>query len=114
MSNYSKITRHPITGTYEKADYQDDWFGPHMYGVLFTSDKKIYPIEQVNNAQLKEFWAEDVLEAFMAYVGEDSASPEMDLLVFLEYLDYAYKARWERDPNGGEGAIENEHKKRGK
>lgn len=107
MSDYSKITRHPNTGVYENAKYRDDYFGTHMYGVFFPSDNKVYPLEQVSKAQLKEFWAEDVLEAFRLYIGEDSMTPEGDLLVFLGYLDKAYKARWDRDPLGGEGAAEN-------
>ena len=42
MSNYSALTRHPVTGTAEVADWIDDYFGRHRYGVLFKSDGRIF------------------------------------------------------------------------
>lgn len=35
MSNYKKLTRHPKTGEWVEADWLDDYFGPHHYGVKF-------------------------------------------------------------------------------
>ena len=42
MSNYSALTRHPVTGIAEVADWIDDYFGRHRYGVLFKSDGRIF------------------------------------------------------------------------
>ena len=42
MSNYSALTRHPVTGAIEMADWLDDHDGKHRYGVRFPSDGKIY------------------------------------------------------------------------
>lgn len=102
MSNYTRITRHPNTGEYEIAEYKDDYFGNHLYGVKFPSDKIVYPLEQVNNAQLKEFWSEDVLEALREHFNMS----DKDIVAFIKTLNIVYKARWKRDPVGGEGAVE--------
>ena len=105
MSTYSKITRHPVTGVYELATWYDDYFGQHMYGVGF-SDQKVYPAEQVSKAQLKEFWVEDVMEAFTR-CRPFKDSENIELIIFLSEVNNAYKRRWERDPTGGEGAVDN-------
>lgn len=99
MSSYKKITRHPATGHYENAEWLDDYFKPHVYGVRF-SDGKVFPVEYVKEAQLDHFWSADVMEA-LRNVGY---SDEL-LLGFLEELQKVYKARWDRDPLGGEGAY---------
>ncbi len=110
MSNYTKITRHPNTGEYALAKYIDDYFGQHKYGVEFPDDKVVYPIEQVKKAQLKEFWVDDVIEAIRVIgrsaVDTESMPTEAFVLLFLDELQTAYKARWERDPIGGEGAVD--------
>lgn len=100
MSSYKKITRHPQTHQYEDAHWIDDYFGPHIYGVRFESDDKVYPVDMVDHAQLKEFWAQDVIDTIEAKYGPGQVLP------FLKTLDHKYKARWERDPSGGEGAVE--------
>lgn len=40
MSSFIKETRHPKTGEWEAAQWLDDLFGPHRYGVVFPSDIK--------------------------------------------------------------------------
>ena len=35
MSSYSRQTKHPKTGKWEKAEWLDDYFGRHHYGVRF-------------------------------------------------------------------------------
>lgn len=95
MSTYSQITRHPQTGNWEKAKWIDDYFGHHIYGVHFESDGKVYATEQVERAQLKEFWVQDVLDTIVDL--------DIDEITFLNLLQDKYKARWERDPAGGEG-----------
>jgi hypothetical protein len=37
MLNYKKLTKHPEFGTWEKADWIDNHFGKHNYGVIFPS-----------------------------------------------------------------------------
>lgn len=36
MSCFKKNTKHPITGKWEKAEWIDDYFGEHKYGVQFS------------------------------------------------------------------------------
>jgi len=42
MSNYQALARHPFTGKIEMADWLDDSFGHHIYGVRFPGDATIY------------------------------------------------------------------------
>src|SRR5882762_3766019 len=42
MSNFTQKTKHPVTGKIEEADWLDDYFGRHQYGVRFPSDGKVY------------------------------------------------------------------------
>lgn len=35
MSSYNKLTKHPITGDWYDAEWLDDYFGRHKYGVRF-------------------------------------------------------------------------------
>ena len=53
MSNYSAMTIHPETKVAEMADWLDDHFGKHCYGVRFPSDGKIYP-EGICDLQTKD------------------------------------------------------------
>lgn len=106
MSDYMQITRHPHTKKYSAAKWMDDYFGPHLYGVQFqgVDDDKVYPAEQIQRAQLKEFWATDVVQAL-----RESAVTQLtdvQIVEFLNDLDSVYRDRWARDPHGGEGALE--------
>jgi len=102
MSNYSEITRHPLTGVYHVAEWTDDYFGPHRYGVRFPDDPVVYPAEQVAQKQLKEFWVADVLETLRA----TKVLNDEQIVAFFNDLNRSYKARWKRDPVGGEGAVD--------
>lgn len=42
MSNYSAETKHPRTSKWEMAEWMDDFFGRHKYGVRFPSDGLIF------------------------------------------------------------------------
>lgn len=46
MSSYYKTTKHPVTDKWERANWIDDCFGPHKYGVEF-SDGNIYNPEEM-------------------------------------------------------------------
>lgn len=112
MSSYTKITRHPQTGAWEKAFWIDDYFGSHVYGVQFKSDNKVYPTDIVNKKNSQHFWAEDVKSAFELYLthnGEASndayAYLQSELIVLLNLIEGAYKARWKRDSLEVEGAT---------
>lgn len=55
MSNYSAMTIHPETKVAEMADWLDDYFGKHHYGVRFPSDGKIFP-ENICNLQKSDIF----------------------------------------------------------
>lgn len=42
MSNYIAPAFHPKTGKIVDANWIDDYFGPHVYGVRFDGDDKTY------------------------------------------------------------------------
>lgn len=46
MSNYLKATKDPITGVFEIAEWMDNFFAPHHYGVRFP-DGNIYDPEKI-------------------------------------------------------------------
>lgn len=46
MSSYQKTTVHPITGAQERAEWLDDYFGQHNYGVRFPSDGKVFRADE--------------------------------------------------------------------
>lgn len=101
MSTYKRITKHPLRAEWHNAEWIDDYFGPHRYGVKFPNDAVTYPADQVEEAQLKTLWTHDVLEAVAELVEGDSKK----VMKFLELVEVEYKKRWERDPEGGEGAV---------
>lgn len=103
MSTYKQVTRHPQTGVYEYATWHDDYFGPHVYGVEFPSDRKVYPIDLVNSKKIETFWANDIIGALNEWA---RFSERQTLSDFLNIVEEHYKARWERDPVGGEGAVD--------
>lgn len=47
MSNYRATAIHPVTGKNEYADFLDNYFGHHIYGVRFAGEDRVYPIDQV-------------------------------------------------------------------
>ncbi len=42
MSNYRRMTKHPITGEFEWADWLDDYYGPSRYGVTFPGSDVVF------------------------------------------------------------------------
>lgn len=44
MSNFRKKTKHPVTGEWEWANWFDNYFGPHKYGVEFPDGKIFNPM----------------------------------------------------------------------
>lgn len=107
MSTYRQITRHPEHKVYMMATWHDDYFMPHVYGVQFDGEDKVYPVEYIKPAQLKHFWAQDVIDACYSFFAEDMDKGPNDALVleFLKEVDNAYKERWEDDPLFGGGAT---------
>lgn len=46
MSSYKRKTKHPVTGTWEMADWLDDYFGQRHYGVRFA-DGSVFDPEKI-------------------------------------------------------------------
>jgi hypothetical protein len=42
MSSFVRRTRHPRTGEFEDADWLDNYFGGHAYGVSFPSTGEVF------------------------------------------------------------------------
>lgn len=107
MSTFNRVSKHPQTGKWELATWIDDYFGSHIYGVLFNSDEKVYPTDMVEDIEVKNYFAEDVKIAFLKFIEDEGRvhAPNEDLLKFLNNIELAYNERWERDPILGEGAT---------
>ena len=43
VSNYTAFTRHPVTSEWELAEWLNDYFGRHNYGVRFADGSVIDP-----------------------------------------------------------------------
>lgn len=54
---------------------------------------------------VKTFWAADVIEAFK-HVRPFHQIEDEEVATFLKEIQTAYDNRWERDPKGGEGAVQ--------
>ena len=50
MSNFKRMTIHPVTKKIEDAEWIDDHFGRHRYGVRFP-DGKVFTSFDVNAAE---------------------------------------------------------------
>ncbi len=46
MSSYQRKTQHPETLHFERAEWLDDYFGNHNYGVRFPSDGKVFRADE--------------------------------------------------------------------
>lgn len=57
MSNYQQVTRHPETGEMLLADWLDDHFGSHRYGVRFP-DGKIFRATEIDAIEVNGIAAE--------------------------------------------------------
>jgi len=53
MSNYIGYAKNPETGEVEQAEFLDDYYGRHEYGVRFE-DGGIYPIDDVELPESEE------------------------------------------------------------
>lgn len=43
MSTFTRLTKHPKTGKFEKATWRDDYFAPRHYGVEFKDGLIVDP-----------------------------------------------------------------------
>jgi hypothetical protein len=48
MSTYSEKTWHPVERRLRNAQWIDDYFGRHQYGVRFDGEDHVYRPEEVN------------------------------------------------------------------
>jgi len=46
MSSYQRKTQHPLTLHFENAEWLDDYFGQHNYGVRFPSDGQVFRADE--------------------------------------------------------------------
>lgn len=44
MSSYTRLTFHPIDKKWKMADWLDDYFGSHYYGVKFEGEDWVYDL----------------------------------------------------------------------
>lgn len=42
MTNFLRRTKHPKTGQMEEAEWIDDYYGRHVYGVRFPGSDVVY------------------------------------------------------------------------
>ncbi len=57
MSTFRQMTKHPTTGQIEMADWLDDHFGHHRYGVRF-SDGRIFRETDIESIEVNGVGAE--------------------------------------------------------
>lgn len=50
MSHFTRKTNHPETGKTEEAEWMDDYFGPHEYGVRFK-DGKVFKESEIEKQE---------------------------------------------------------------
>lgn len=61
MSSYTRMTKNPKSGEFEQAEWLDDYFGSHQYGVRFPDGSVVEPDFQKNLPETREFTAEERL-----------------------------------------------------
>lgn len=47
MSNFTRVSWHPVERVARAASYLDNYFGRHQYGVRFDGDEKVYRSNEV-------------------------------------------------------------------
>ena len=59
MSNFKTLTYNPWTGELEMADWIDDYFGQHNYGVVFqngdVADPRKDPVREATKEEKRVF-----------------------------------------------------------
>lgn len=66
MSNFKSKAFNPKTKRVEEAEFIDDYFGQHLYGVRFVGSEKVWREDDVENAAL-EALADQAQELKMGY-----------------------------------------------
>jgi hypothetical protein len=56
--------------------------------------------------EVHTFWAPDVEKALRRLLVKHKANNDEEVATFMRLLQDEYNQRWERDPEGGEGAVE--------
>jgi len=103
VSTYKAITKHPQTGNYELAEWHDDYYGTHIYGVEFHD--KVYPADIVEQKKIYDFWVDDVVAAFKIK-RPNRSDEDTEIINFLNEIQRQYERRWKDDPKTGNGATE--------
>lgn len=86
MSNYKGLARHPMTDTLEVAEWLDDYFTKHVYGVRF-SDGNVYSAYAVTHPsevqlfRLAQRLANELERAIDGYDIDETVTAEWDEFV---------------------------------
>ena len=94
MSNYYALARHPITGEIRVADWLDDSFGHHIYGVRFHGEEEIYASAQCVEISPDEMLAEiERLRGALKHYSCDCTAAAQCPPTMLQDCDCGYVAR---------------------
>ena len=94
MSNYHALARHPITGEIRVADWLDDSFGHHIYGVRFPGDETIYRRTDCIEVSLHEAGVEiERLRGALKHYSCDCTAAAQCPPTMLQDCDCGYVAR---------------------
>lgn len=101
MSSFIRTTKHPDTGKWEEAEWLDDYFGKHQYGVKFPDGRmfKEAQVEFQTDIDWKEQFKDEFGIHFKGCVGELGFA-----IQFIEDLRLSDKRRLE-ESIGGQLAI---------
>jgi len=78
MSTFIAKTKHPETGKWEWAEWIDNHFGRHQYGVLFLNDENVYDPRDttLKTKETEEQPPKDVLQRLMGIEEEEPVACE--------------------------------------
>lgn len=85
MSSFSAYTRHPETGKMEKAEWLDNYFSAHHYGVRFP-DGKIFDPDKYPD--LPNIFSEDAFRAQKELIESGDIPPNLGELKEEEPKDH--------------------------
>ena len=84
MSNFMWVTKHPKTGKEEMAEWLDNYYGSHEYGVRFPSDGEVFREEDIERMTLRNNYPKKIY--LQIEDGEGNISKPDDL--------YEYEVTW--------------------
>lgn len=91
MSNFARSAYHPPTGTVKSANYMDDYFGRHQYGVRFAGDPEVYLPEQVEIPQDQVFSSLFKINT----TSEIQPQPDQEVMYWFRPFGRWYFGQWD-------------------